>query len=396
MRINDLAGQLVHQGHQVTVITGEPNYPEGRLMTGYKKDPSKFNNYNGVNILRVPIITRGHNKFRLLINYLSFFLSASIFGFHKLRHKKFDIIFANQLSPIISVIPGIFLKKSRKIPMVLWVLDLWPETLVALNYVRNKFLFRALDGLSGWVYKNSDVVMIQSEGFRESIKRSYKDHKSIIFRPNWAESIFKRKYNKPEAILDSRRKDKLHILFAGNIGSAQDFDSIIKAAILLKENKKVFWHIFGDGSEIERIRAIAKKESLSANFIFYGSYPLESMPFLYQSADVLLITLSKGDAFSKTIPGKLQSYMSSGKPILSMIDGETNEIIKKAKCGLVAKAGDYECLAKNVNHIFSLTNEERAHIGERAEEYYNNNFERSKAMADIEKTLINCIKDHSA
>ena len=396
MRINDLASQLGYQGHEITVLTGKPNYPDGRLMEAYKKEPNKFNKYHDAKILRVPIFTRGKNKIKLFINYISFFLSATVIGTYKLRDEKFDVIFGNQLSPIISIIPGIFIKRSKKTPLVIWVLDLWPETLEALNYIKNKYFLKIMDQLSGWVYKNSDVVMIQSEGFRESIIRCCKDHKSIIFRPNWAESIFKAKFNKQRSsTLNLKLKEELHILFAGNIGLAQDFDSILKAAILLKDNKKVFWQIFGDGSEIVRLKAIVKKEDLSKNFLFYGRYPLESMPFLFQSADALLITLSKGEAFSKTIPGKLQSYMSSGKAILSMIDGETNKIIIESKCGLVAQAGDYQRLANNINQILSLDYTKREQMGENAEEYYNRNFERDSAMANIEEILLNCAKNHS-
>tara|TARA_Y100000996_G_C22488621_1_gene629244 strand:+ start:12 stop:779 length:768 start_codon:yes stop_codon:yes gene_type:complete len=251
-----------------------------------------------------------------------------------------------------------------------------------------------MDWLSGWIYHKTDVILVQSEAFKLSIKRSCKEEKKVIFRPNWAESIFQKEFNKKSLSVRASENKGLHILFAGNIGAAQDFNSIIKAAsILIKENKHHYWHIFGDGSEMDRLATIVKRDKLSSNFIFHGVYPLESMPFLFQSADALLITLSGGEAFKKTIPGKLQSYMSSGKPILSMADGETNKIVKESKCGLIAPSGDYDLLAENVKKIHSMSHRQREKMGESAKDYYNMYFHREIAMKNFDKILKQSVKD---
>lgn len=388
-RINDFAKGFIEKGHRITVLTGTPDYPSGKFFDGYGLIKKSREVWQGIKIYRVPVFPRSRGKnWQLFLNYFTYVISGCIYAFF--IKKDFDVIFINETSPITIGIPAIVIKKIKKIPIVFWVLDLWPESVSAAGNLKTNIIPKLLLPMVKWIYKNSDKILVSSRGFISSISEKGVPKEKIEYFPQWAEPLFN-EISKSEVPV--RLPDGFKILFAGNIGEAQDFESVLCAAELLKENKNIHWIILGDGRRYEYVKEQIKIRELAPNFHLLGKFPLDAMPAFYSKADALLLSLKKEHIFSLTVPGKLQSYLACGRPILTMLDGEGSAIVDDAKAGLTSGAGDYQSLAKNVLFMSKLDNEELNKYCINARQYYLDNFERNKLLNQAEKTLLSfCTK----
>ena len=382
-RINDLCLSLQRNGHEVTVLTAQPNYPDGEIFEEYLEKPEFFNNFNGIRVVRSPIFPRKKGAISLFFNYISFVFSGSFMAVTKLNNK-FDVILVCQLSPITSVIPAILFKTFNKIPIVMWSLDLWPESLQSVGAVKSKKVLTLLGFLVSWIYKRCDVILGQSSSYLQAIQKRCSSSVDLQLFPNWAEEQFKIP-RKPKI-----KKNPFNILFAGNIGDAQDFDSLIKCVELLKINKiEVIFTIVGSGSKYVWLQSMIEKYNLEKYFVLKGRHPLEDMPTFYSEADAGLVSLKPSDIFERTIPGKIQSYMLSSMPILGMLNGEGNRLINEAGCGLCASASDAYNLFENIKTMSSLSEEELKKLGERGLQYAENEFNKEVLIARLENILHN-------
>jgi len=346
-KINDLSTELVKLGHKVTVITGKPNYPQGKFYKGYSFFTKSKEQFNGVKIIRVPIIPRGNgSSLKLSLNYLSFAFFGSIFTLFHI--KKYDFSFVYGVSPITAALPAIIHRIFYKTKMVLWVLDLWPESIEVTGKMNSVLLRKLLNSLVKYIYKQSDKILISSKFMEKSIleKLNFKYNKNIGYLPNWAEDTFLEKRIDSNKYLNLM-PNGFKIMFAGNISYGQDFPSIIKAAQLLKNNNIKFI-IIGDGSEKEYLLRKIEELDLSETIYYIGSYPVDEMMNFYCHADMMLLSLRDELIYSNTVPGKLQGYLASKKSVVAMINGEAAEIIKRSNCGLVVNAEDYKAFAEGV------------------------------------------------
>lgn len=382
-KINDLCEALIERGHEVTVYTGLPNYPEGKFFKGYSFFGPYHETFGKIKIIRSPLIPRGKNKsFQLVLNYFSFFFVSTLFAPFLVRGK-FDKIFVYEPSPITVAIPGIALKYLKRAPMFFWVTDLWPESLEATGVVKNKKVLKLVASLVSFLYKHSDKILISSKGFLSRVKALGGTDKQIVYFPQWAESLYLKK-------ADSDFRDPLlpefgfKIMFAGNIGSSQDFETIIKAAIILKDQKNIHFLILGNGVMKDWAEAEVKKYNLSSTFHFIGRKPLESMPNYYAKADVMLMSLTNTDLFSITVPSKLQSYLASGKPILASMNGEGAEIVNNWKAGMTCPASSPQLLANTILAMSELSQSELEKMGRNAFQCYESEFERDKLITLLE------------
>ena len=360
-RINELSRELVKLGNNVTVLTGLPNYPEGKIYKDFKKNKSNFKLYNGVNIIRVPIIPRKKGKFNLLINYISFTFSACFFGIIKILNKKFDLLFVFQTSPVTIGIPSTLISKIKKIPQVFWVLDIWPETLKSVG-IKNPIVISLTKLLVNNIYKNCDLVLAQSRSFENNIKKYKSIKNNIDYFPAWSEFSLNVSNQKKAPEIKSK-KDIFTLMYTGNIGEAQNFPAILKAIEILssKKIKKFRLIIVGNGSKKEWLINEINKKKLEHLIETYDMYPFEKMPSIFAHADALLVSLSDQIAFNMTIPGKVQAYLATGIPILGMINGETAQVIKESKSGYSCNAGDYKQLSEL---IILLINEDKNKLKE--------------------------------
>jgi len=380
-RINDLIKELRKKKISLTVLTNNPTYPNKIIYSDFYKNKKKYRKFYKSKIIRFANFSRSNNSAMLLLNYIWFVLMATIVAILHLRKIKFDLVFVYAPSPITVAIPAIIFSKIKKIPLVLWVLDLWPETLKGVGVVNSRFLLNAIAKIVSIIYKNCAFILGQSRSFVLDIKKFCKreDFSKIIYFPNWAENIFSnRKKNK-------NKKNYFNILFAGNIGEAQDFNSIVKTAEKLKNDIKINWTILGDGRKIDWLKKTVKQKKIDNIFKILGRYPLKKMPYFYNRADALLVSLKDNEVFEKTIPGKLQSYLLYGKPILGMLNGEGNKIIKNSKSGYVVKAGDFNSLAKNIIKLKNLSDKKRKNMGENGKKYALKEFKKNNLINKLIK-----------
>jgi len=384
-RINDLALELKLRGHEVTVLTGKPNYPEGYFYDGYGYFSKSQELFKDILVHRVPMLPRKNGKgIHLALNYISFAFFSSIFAlFHR---KKYDASFVFAISPITMVFPAIVHKKCYGTKLGLWVQDLWPESVSAAGKFNSKFVHKILTQMVKYIYKQSDKIFISSKGFAPSVLAKYNDETKIHYLPNWAEDVFlsndidRNKYSKdiPDGFI---------IMFAGNIGESQDIDNILKAMLETQDDKSIKWIIVGSGRKKTWLEEQIQKHNLSDTVILLGRYPLEEMPNLYVQADMLLVSLKNEEIFNLTIPAKTQSYMAFGKPIAAMLNGEGASVIQDAKCGFAVAAGDYLSLVQKICTIKSLGRNVLQKMGENSKIFYEANFSKDIIIADLLSNL---------
>lgn len=387
-RINDLVTELIKRGHEITVLTGKPNYPDGVIFKEFLDSPEKFSTYQGAKIIRVPLFPRGKGGWRLILNYFSFAFNATFIGLWKLRKKNFDAIFSFEPSPITVALPAIALRKQKKIPFTFWILDLWPETLEAIGVVRSKILLKWIGKLVTFIYNRTDLILAQSQSFIPQIRQYAGTNSYIEYYPSWSETLpdLKDAPAAPEVIADN---NKFNIVFAGNIGEAQDFPAILAAAEHLKDHDSIRWLIVGDGRQAEWIASEIIKRGLENKVVMLGRHPLERMPSFFKHADALLVSLKDTPIFSMTIPGKVQTYLATGIPIIAMLNGEGAEIIEKAQAGLTCPAGNSQQLAEIVLKLFHMPLDERRRMGNNGKILNETTFNRERLISQLEEWLTN-------
>jgi colanic acid biosynthesis glycosyl transferase WcaI len=375
--INDLALGLKNLGDEVIVLTGDPSYPNKDIYRDFYKNKSSFLKFNNITICRIPLLSRGNSLLSLFFNYLSFLLMATTVGLYKIRKIKFDKVFVFQTSPVFSAIPAIVYAKFKGIPLAIWILDLWPHTILDMNIFSNQISRRILKWVSFNIYNSCSLILVQSKQFIPILKSELKNP-IIKYFPNWPLVNLQSKNKSYSKVIDKIPRT-FTVMYAGNIGKAQDFESIISAFDLLKRYKNIRLIIVGDGSATKLVSDKVKKLDLK-NISLVGSFPKEEMPSIIKHADILLVSLEKRPIFSLTIPAKLQAYMTSGKPILGMIDGEAHRIIKESKSGLVCNAGDFKSLADNILYFSKLKHSVLKQFGSRGINYVNSHFNPIKSI----------------
>lgn len=381
-KINDVAKGLKERGHEVSVLTGIPNYPKGRFFKGYSFFKMKKEYYEGITIYRSSVIPRGSgSSIKLFLNYFSLALFASIrILFVK---EKFDKILVFEASPITIGIPAIVAKYKFNAPIYFWVQDLWPESITAAGGVSNKSIISLVDKLTRFIYGNSKMILVQSKAFIPYIQNQGVKLEKIVYLPNSTESFYK-KVEDNSKFIDLIPKDGPVLMFAGNIGEAQGFDTIIKASKYLDENDvKVNWVILGDGRQKKSIINRIETLGIQDRFFFLGSYPGKDMPYFFIHADALLVTLKKNLIFSYTIPSKIQSYLACSKPIIASLDGEGGRIILEAECGLVSPSEDFISFSKSIIAFLKLSHDKREIMGKNARLYFETEFDREKQLNRI-------------
>ena len=390
-RINDLAESLVERGHCVTVLTGKPNYPTGDFYPGYGFLKKNRERYRSIDIIRAPLIPRGKNsKFRLALNYLSFAFFASIVSI--LKCKKIDVVFVFEPSPITVGIPAIFYKKLKKTPILFWVQDLWPESVLAVEAIQSRIELKWLEKLVNYIYKNCDYILTTSRAYFDPIKKFNVSENKLRYFPQMVEALYQPLRDISHTVEAKLLKEKLlnegfRVIFSGNIGIAQDIETILQSAVFLKEYKAIKWIFLGDGSKRIWLQAEIQRKKLTETVIWLGQYPVETMPRFFACADALLVTLKKDPVFSLTIPGKIQSYLACAKPILAALDGEGRRIIEEAKAGFGANSGDADMLAKNVLAMYHLHPDERIKMGDNGLKYFNQHFQRDILLHNLESWM---------
>ena len=381
-QINEIAPELVKRGHDVTVLTGLPNYPRGEIYPGYENTQRRKEVINGVRVIRVEEHPRKTGSKNLIKNYISFYRNGT--KAVKRLTSDYDIVLCYQLSPVTMLKPAVAYAKKNKKPLLTYCLDIWPES--AKDQLNIPLAYSIITFLSKALYRKSDHIAVTSRPFIDYFaeKIDY-DISKMSYIPQHADMSML------DVDFTSQDNDVTDFMYAGNMGKGQTLEVILEAVAELKNIDGFCVHMVGDGSKRSELEALAEKLQIKDKIIFYGNQKREDMPSFYKMADALLITLRGNNAVGNTMPGKLQMYMTTGKPILGAINGAANEVIKESKCGKCVASGDYKGLAQIMADYIEHP-EKYISCGEQAREYFKAHFTLKKYCDDLEYQMSKLVK----
>lgn len=390
--INDLVQTLSRQGHDVSVLTGMPNYPDGKRFPGYEGSGCSSESFGSVKVYRVPLRPRGSGGARnLLLNYSSFVVNATRYGHRLLGQERHDAILVFAPSPITSAIPAIWLKWRRKLPLSIWVQDLWPESLSATGFIKNRLALHCVGLLVRLIYFFSDKLLVQSRAFETPVAR-YTSRDKIAYYPNSYAPASGNTAGKPiPGDLRNVLQSKFCIVFAGNIGTAQAVETIVAAAVRLRDLSDCRIVMVGSGSKSAWLEELAKADEIP-NIILAGRLPSACMEELFSLAGGLLVTLKREEIFRFTIPSKIQAYLSSGRPLIAALDGEGARVIDEAGAGLTCPSEDAEALAEQIRKLYQMPATQRDAMGASGRRYFGVHFEMEKQAS----VLISLLQETAA
>lgn len=385
--INDIVRTLDAQGHEVVVATGKPNYPDGKVFEGYRAAGTQRERYLGrVEVLRVPLWPRGQGGAKnLILNYLSFVFSGLLCLPWMLRGRQFDAILVFAPSPITQAIPAILLKWLKKAKLALWVQDLWPESLSATGFVRNPYVLRAVGWMVRAIYRPCDTLLVQSRAFVEPVAQ-YADRAKIQYYPNSMDvSSSKAVVPVPGELLELLEQH-FCVVFAGNLGTAQALDTLVQAAVHLRDEPRIRLVLVGSGSRLAWLKAQQQALGLD-NLVLPGRFPMEAMPQIFERASALLVSLNDEPAFAQTIPSKIQAYLAAGRPILACMNGEGARVVCEARAGLASPAEQVLPLVANIRCMQALGASERGAMGTSGRAYFDAHFEMTSQVRRLVELL---------
>jgi glycosyltransferase involved in cell wall biosynthesis len=383
-RINEVAKSICQAGCEVTVLTGQPNYPDGVIADGYSAAALRTQPHDGLTIYRVPLVPRGRGSaMRLALNYLSFVATASVFGPWLLRGRPVDAILVYAPSPILQAIPAIWLAWLKNAPLATWVQDLWPESLRATGFVRNPRLLAAVAAVVSWIYRRNDLLLVQSNAFVEPVVRMA-GGTPVVYHPNPGELAFSAPAGDraPALMLEPG----FNVVFAGNLGAVQALDTVLAAAQLLSDVPNVRFVLVGSGSRGDWVQKEVQRRGLN-NVQLPGRFAPQEMPGILAQASALLVSLVRDPTMAQTIPSKIQAYLAAARPILAALDGEGARVVNEAAAGIVCAAEDARALADAVLRLRAMSPEERQDMAQRARLYYERHFEPTALAARMVQQL---------
>lgn len=382
-RITEIAESLSRAGCDVTVLTGQPNYPVGKTFPGYSAARLGVEKKGDITICRVPQVPRGPgNAVFLVLNYLSFVFSALLFGPWLLRGTNVDVVLVYAPGPILQALPGLFIGRIKNAAVCTWVQDLWPESLEVTGFIRNQRVLRAIAVVVRWIYRRNDLLLVQSRAFLTRI-RSMAASTPVIYHPNPGELPRLRAEAETAGIV---LKPGFNILFAGNLGAAQALDTILDAAELTMDDSGMLWVIVGSGRRSQWIIDEVARRKLTQVQIT-GWVDPHSMPALLAQASVLLVTLNRSPIMSLTVPTKIQAYLAAGRPIIASLDGEGARIVTEAEAGLACPAQDAPALAAAARELRRRTQDELDRLGNAGRGYYALNFDPDILTGQLKSLL---------
>lgn len=384
-RINDICEEWIKRGYRVTVVTGIPNYPQGKFYKGYGWSKKRREKWNEIEIIRIPLIARGHTAVGLALNYLSFVISG--FFWSHFTKQKADFVFNFEVSPMTQALVGVWYAKRIKIPCYLYVQDLWPDNLEIVAGIHNRFILNCVDKMVQYIYRHCHKILATSPSFVEEIQKRAKDHTKVFYWPQYAEDFYKpqKRCEIPEIIDDGSFK----IIFTGNIGRAQGLDILPKTANLLKEKAldgRIKFVIVGDGRYKDELMRQICQQGVQNMFIIVERQPAEYIPAFLACCDAAFVSFMDNELFAKTIPAKLQSYMACGMPIIASATGETKRIVQESGCGICCPIGDEYALADVIKNIIT-GREQLLTMSKNSLSYFAQHFEKEELLNQVDELL---------
>ena len=383
-KINEIVEWIKDNGNEITVVTGNPNYPKGKIYPGYSVFGS-FEKKDNLTVFRLPLIPRGNgSKLRLILNYLSYFKVSFLFTlFYLIPKEKFDVVLVHHTSPPFIFIPALLYKRIKKSQLYLWDLDMWPQTLEATGILKSKSFLKILERIFKSFYNGFDLIYIGSKHF-EKIASKRVDASFIKYFPNWADSIFEKA--KLKSVLISRN-EKIIISYTGNIGESQDLESLVEAVSLI-EDRNFEIRLIGDGRNKKTLIDLVSKRELYDVIKFFDSVRPKELLNYFEESHFLYLSLKNTLLFEKTVPAKFQTYLAVGIPIIGYISGETNDLIRKHNLGFSCESNDVNQLAAILKNILTLKEKVHQEMKVNCKLMYVKEYHSTKRKNDI-LSLIN-------
>lgn len=378
-RINDLALELKKRGHEITVLTGLPNYPKGEYFEGYDDTKNCDEVWNDIPVYRCKLRPRKTGSVNLIRNYVSFVVEANK-KLKELQNKDFDLIYVFEVSPITVALPAIKFKKKKKIPIVINIQDLWPENIVAVTGMTNPIIIGLVNKMVNYIYRHCDLILTASPCFVPKIQERVTNKDKVIYWPQYST------VQQTDEVVELFDKDNFNIVFTGNIGEAQGIDLAIEAAKILKD-KKICWHFVGEGRSKEKLEKLVNEYGINDRVKFHGFHPEKEIPMYLKDADAALLILKPNPVFEMTIPAKLQTYLACGVPILGCVSGEGKRIIEESKAGIVSEDISVDGLVKVCNQFIEVPNDLLNEYKERSYCYGKSNFNKNKLISKLERCM---------
>ncbi len=381
-RINDMADEWVKRGYKVTVLTGIPNYPTGKFFKGYSWLKKRKETLNGIDIIRIPIIPRGHSAIGMILNYFSFVVSG--WFWNRFNKVKADIVFSFEVSPMTQVKVGCGYAKKHKVPHFVYVQDLWPENVETVTDIHNKYIIGFIDRMVDKIYKQVDKIFVTSPSFVEAIvnRKNKVPRKKVHYWPQYAEDFYQPMNPKKVDGIDIY-DTSYKIAFTGNIGTAQGLDILPKTAKLLKD-ENIKFVIVGDGRYKDEFVNQIDSFGVKDKFIMIPRVNAEKIPEILSTCDAGFISFNNTTLWEKTIPAKLQSYMACGKAIVASASGETKRVISEAGCGVCCEIGNPDALAEGIKEMLKLDSIE---AGKKSRHYFEEKFDKKKLMDEMDEYI---------
>ncbi|OHV39954.1 MULTISPECIES: glycosyltransferase family 4 protein [Pseudofrankia] len=384
-RVNDLAVGLRERGHRVTVLTGQPGYPDREAFAGRRRSAREW--YEGVEVVRVPLASRGGGEpWRLALSHLSFAASASVLGAPRLPPS--DVVLVYQISPV-TLVPALLLRQVRGTPVVLWVQDLWPWSQYATGTVRSERVLTLLDWTARAGYRRCARVLGRSEDFLPLLREAAIPADRLDYLPNWAEKHYRPVPADPEVRRAAGIPDGFVAMCAGNLGVGQSLETLVAAADRLRgdpHGARVRWVVLGDGQRAGWLADEVRRRGLGDRVHLLGRAPLERTPELLAHADVLVTTLRRDPVWALTVPSRVQSFLACGRPMVSSAGGATARVVSAAG-GIAVPAEDPVALAGAIAKVAALGPAERAAMGAAARRYYVTHYQRAALLDRVERHL---------
>ena len=381
----ELAVTLKELGHDVTVLTGLPNYPTGKLYPGYRYRLWQKEIMGGILIIRVPLFPdHSRNGVLRALNFISFSLAGALLG--PFLIPRVDVIHVIH-PPITMGLAAWIISRIRRVPFTYEIQDMWPETLAATGMVRQPWVLRLVGSFAKWVYSRSAGIRVISPGFRENLLSKKVPADKIHTISNWVDPNFYAPAPRDEQIKEKLGfANKFVVTYAGTIGPAQQIDTLVEAAALLDDLPDVLIAIFGEGLERELLTAKAAQRGLG-NVCFHGLRPATEMPAIYALTDVVLIHLKDDPLFRITIPHKTFVYMSVAKPVLAAVEGDVADVITSAGAGITCPPSQPRLLADAIRRLRATPPETLAEMGRRGRVAAETTFERKTLVTQVSSLL---------
>lgn len=383
-RINDMCKEWIKRGYKITVLTGIPNYPQGKFYEGYGYTKKRREMWNEMEIIRIPLIPRGNNSIGMGCNYFSFVLSG--FFWKVFTKVKSDYVFIFEVSPMTQALVGVWYAKKHKIPCYLYVQDLWPENVEIVTGIHSKAILGPISKMVDYIYRNCKKIFATSKSFVEEIVKRNVPREKVEYWPQYAEEFYH-----PSSRRKKEEGEPFVITFTGNIGYAQGLDILPEVAEILKSKScKVVFRIVGDGRYRKEFTEDIEHRNVLEMFEMLGRKIAEDIPVILAESDAAFLSFMDNPLFAKTIPAKLQSYMACGMPIIASATGETEKIIAEAECGVCSRIGDVIDLANSIEKMMTARVEELEKMGANSRTYYEQNFDKTRLMDKIEEYFTTC------